>query len=309
MEFVCPQCHGPLAQSPGNYHCTSCPREFPIVCGIPDFRLFPDPYIDIVPDREKAQHLNAATAGMTFEQAVRYYYSITPDDPPDLAAIWTARALAEVDISRALLHNIPANGQLLDVGCSTGALLIAAGGGVGVDVALRWLVIGSLRIRESGVQATLVCANAEHLPFPPDSFDTVTCIDTLEHLSNASSALTNFRRVAKHLLLTSNNRWCLLSEPHVHLWGVGLLPRSRQKRYVACRRGDLHPYRITLRGPAEGRNLVRAAGWSNASVGAAPLHAPHRAGMLQALLSFYRICRKLPGLVWLAPRWLVKATR
>jgi hypothetical protein len=35
---------------------------------------------------------------------------------------------------------------------------------VGVDVALRWLMVGQKRLQEAGVSATLVCASARHLP-------------------------------------------------------------------------------------------------------------------------------------------------
>ena len=67
----------------------------------------------------------------TFEQLLRYYYSITKEDPPDLAVNWIAHALAEVSIAEFVLRQarLPAvAGPLLDLGCSTGALLIAARG-------------------------------------------------------------------------------------------------------------------------------------------------------------------------------------
>jgi SAM-dependent methyltransferase len=309
MRLVCPQCRGSVRKDAEAYFCAACSRVYPEICGIPDFRLFPDPYIDISADREKARHLAAATTGMSFEQAVRYYYSITPDDPADLAEVWTARAVSEVDIANAFLRDCPLTGLVLDVGCSTGAMLVAASAAAGTDIALRWLIIGKLRLRESGCKAQLVCANAEHLPFPDDAFDALTCLDTLEHLRDPLAALKDFRRVATQLVVTSNNRWCLLPEPHVHLWGVGLLPRSLQRRYVAWRRPDLHPYRITLRGPAEGLALARAAGWENARQESAPLHAPHLRHVFRLALRVYQSVRRFPGLIWLAPRWLVKASR
>lgn len=305
MEFVCPKCKGPLTATPNNYHCAPCSLDFPILCGIPDFRLFPDPYIDLAPDRAKGHALAEATAGMTFAEAVRYYYSITPDDPADLAELWTARALSEVDIAREMLHF--ANTPILDIGCSTGAALIAAGGGTGVDIAFRWLVLGRLRLREAGINGTLVCANAEHLPFPAKSAQQIVSFDTLEHLRDAPLALSEMHRVGKSLLLTSNNRWAPLPEPHVHLWGVGWLPRPWQKPYVAKRRGDLHPYRITLRSAAEGRRVARAAGWTNPTVEAAPLYAPQMGPLAQRCLAAYRNLRRLPGAVWLAPRWMLRA--
>lgn len=306
MEFVCPQCRGGLRRSEAGYGCEPCARLFPVLSGIPDFRLFADPYIGLEEDRAKGQALAEATRGMTFAEAVRYYYSITPDDPADLAEVWTSRALAEVEIARAMLPYSREAGPLLDIGCSTGAVLIAAGGGVGVDIAFRWLVLGALRLREAGVAGTLVCANAEHLPFAAGMGARVTSFDTLEHTRDARRALGEMRRVGGTLLLTSNNRWAPLPEPHVHLWGVGWLPRSVQARYVAWRRGDLHPYRIQLRSAAEGERMAREAGWAGASAEAAPLFAPQFSGFAQRILAAYRTVRRWPGMRWVGPRWMVR---
>jgi len=301
MEFVCPRCKGEL----GDFTCTPCSLEFPVICGIPDFRLFSDPYIDIEADRAKGVALEAATRRMGFAEAVRHYYSITPDDPADLAVSWTARALAEVEIARSMLAYGEA-GPVLDVGCSTGAALIAAGGGVGVDVAFRWLVLGRLRLREAGVSGTLVCANAEHLPFASDSGFRVVSFDTLEHLRDAELALREMRRVGESLLLTSNNRWAPLPEPHVHLWGVGWLPRRWQAKYVAWRRSDLLPYRIRLRSAAEGERVARLALWAGARTEAAPLYAPQLGSPAQAMLRCYRAIRRWPMMRWIGPRWMLR---
>lgn len=307
MEFVCPQCKSELRNEEPGYACEPCGLRFPVICGIPDFRLFADPYIDIAADRTKGEALERATRGMSFAEAVRYYYSITPDDPADLAELWTARALAEVAIAREMLAYQSGEGPVLDVGCSTGAVLIGAGGGVGVDIAFRWLVLGALRLREAGVAGQLVCANAEHLPFPSGAGFRVTSFDTLEHLRDAPLALREMRRVGRSLLLTSNNRWAPVPEPHVHLWGVGWLPRGWQAGYVAWRRGDLHPYRIRLRGAREGAALAREAGWTSVSTEAAPLYAPQMGALAQRVLALYRAVRRWPGMRWLGPRWMLRA--
>src|SRR4030095_1345944 len=146
-----------------------CASTFPVVCGIPDFRLAPDPYIGIDDDRRKAERLFARGAACTFPDLLRHYYDVTPEDPPDLAARWIPRALAEPDIARALLVEygfippegaIPPEGgrhRVAEVGCSTGGLLVAASGAftalAGVDVALRWLAVGRVRLRDAGVDA------------------------------------------------------------------------------------------------------------------------------------------------------------
>ncbi len=314
MRFVCPRCRGPLAERRDAFACEACRLVFPIVCGIPDFRLEPDPYIGLEEDRRKAERLFAQGQSGTFEELLRLYYAVTPEDPPDLAARWIPRALAEPEIARALLAEygfLPAPhaphaplaplAPLLDVGCSTGGLLVAADGScaplTGVDVALRWLAVGLVRLREARVAATLVCANAEHLPFPAGAFGALTCTDTIEHVADAAAALSELRRVAApgaRLLATANNRLAPLPEPNIHLWGVPQLPRTWQAPYVRWRRGDLHPYRIRLRSARELHALARRAGFEDVRVGAGSLDAPHAGQGLRRALAAYNRARSAP---------------
>ena len=327
MRFVCPACKGPLTCTPRSFACGACALEFPIVAGVADFRLTADPYIGIEDDREKGERLLAAAATRGFEEMLRYYYSITPDHPADLALRRIRHALAEVAIARfalqeaKLLHATSRAGALLDVGCSTAALLVAASGSfellVGVDVALRWLVIGQLRLREAGIEATLVCANAEALPFSEGAFQAFTATDLIEHVGDADAAVRESHRVLASggtTLWTTNNRYAPLAEPHIGVWGVGCLPRSRQRDYVARRRTNLRPYYVRLRSAAELGRLFVAAGFTSRTLEAAPLFAPHRpGGPLPWLLSAYNRLRSLPGIAsaarLLGPRLSVRARK
>ena len=311
LRFVCPRCKGPLMSDPHGFACAACPAGYPVVCGIPDFRLHPDPYIGIEDDRRKGEHLSREGATRTFADLVRYYYAITPDDPPDLAERWTAHALAEVSLADGLLRATrivpPANdppGPLLDLGCSTSGLLVAAAGSyrplVGVDVAFRWLVVGQARLREAGVPATLVCANAEHLPFDDEQFQVVTATDLVEHARDTRAVLQEAYRVSTTggvTLCTSNNRFWLGLEPNVRLWGVGLLPRRWQARWVALRRGDLHPYRVAAPSARELRTAFRDARYRAVVVEPAHLLAPHvRSPLLHGALAVYNALRTIQPL-------------
>jgi ubiquinone/menaquinone biosynthesis C-methylase UbiE/uncharacterized protein YbaR (Trm112 family) len=313
VEFVCPRCKGELRGAPEAWRCEKCARSYPIVCGIPDFRLAPDPYISIEADREKGALLWEAAQSRSFEELLRHYYAITKEDPPDLAARWIAHALAEISIAEFALREAgfvstspPA--ALLDIGCSTGAMLIAASSRarevVGVDVAFRWLVVAKARLRDAGVPGVLVCANAEALPFPGASFDLITAQDTIEHLGDAPASIAECHRVARPqswTLWTTNNRYAPLPEPHVRMWGVGYLPRRWQAGYVAFRRKDLHHYAIRLRSAAEMSGLFRGAGYAEPITRAAPLFAPHwNQGSLQHMLAAYNRVRKVPLIAELA---------
>ncbi|MGI8619950.1 MAG: methyltransferase domain-containing protein [Gemmatimonadaceae bacterium] len=323
VRFVCPACRGELEATASEYACPPCARTYPVVCGIPDFRLAPDPYIDIEQDRRKAERLFHDGSGRSFEQLLRHYYTVTPEDPVDLAERWIAHALAEVEIASALVAGADwpdAEGaSLLDIGCSTGALLVALSDRhprrTGVDVALRWLAVGRIRLRDAGVDATLVCANAEYLPFPDRSFGAVTCVDTLEHVRDANAAMRQAYRVSlpgAPLLCTANNRLAPVPEPNIHLWGVGYLPRRWQAGYVKWRRSDLHPYRIRLMTPGGLRAAAVSAGYADAVVQPAPIVAPHVGPRLRRALRLYGRLRRMPFtgslLKALGPRLLLRAS-
>jgi ubiquinone/menaquinone biosynthesis C-methylase UbiE len=304
MDFVCPLCKGPLQSLPNEYRCAACAHSYPVVLDIPDFRVHPDPYISIEDDRRKGERILEACRRLNFAGALAYYYSITPEVPPDRAARWTARALAQASISRLILRSsgLRSGGRLLDVGCSTAGLLAAASGDyrtvTGVDVAFRWLVVGRLQLRELGIDARLVCANAEALPFAASSFDQVTLLDVLEHTRAAEEAIAESRRVlatSGTVLCTTNNRYAPVPDPHAGVWGVGYLPRRWQARYVAWRRRGTHRYRIRVRSARELDRLFRGAGFRSFRSAAAPLFAPHLPGAaIHFFLDMYNRVRCLP---------------
>ena len=327
MNFVCPRCKGALSFSNDLYSCPRCSQNYPLVCGIPDFRVNPNPYIAPAEDRKRGKLLAEWGRDRTYAELLDCYFSLAPDVPPDLAKRWTDHKLADIEIARLYLLDTLAqrrsvsDGALLDVGCSSGGLLAAAHADfrtlVGVDVALRWLVIAQLRLREVGVRAQLACANAEHLPFPDRVFQIVTSVDVLEHVRDAQAAVSEAHRVsalsAKTLCFT-NNRYAPLPDPQIGVWGVGYLPRSLQSRYAVGRRPDIGSYRVVMRSGRELQRLFRQAGYEDIRVAAAGLHAPQVSNrVLQVVMKVYNRLRVLPGLRsllrWLGPRLSVTAIR
>jgi ubiquinone/menaquinone biosynthesis C-methylase UbiE len=91
--------------------------------------------------------------------------------------------------------------RLLEVGCGAGAVLAVLGQefpGVrltGVDIEPKQLDFARGHLERSGVEATLLEADAYDLPFADESFDHVWMMWFLEHIADPSAVLREARRV------------------------------------------------------------------------------------------------------------------
>lgn len=267
--LACPDCSGAVAFLTEKYRCKICGREYPVRFGIPDFRLQPDPYISIEEEVRKIERIEIA--GKTFEELVRAYYSITPENPPSLHLRYIAAMDAAIVRGRGILSKLnrrfPSAGKdsLLDIGCGTGGMTIAGSGEyktvIGVDVALRWLVMGQQRLRESGIDAFLVCANAESLPFKSCVFDAAAGDAVIEHVNDSHRMRDEVLRTLKPggaWFFVTNNRYSILPEPHVRLWGFGFLPRTVMEAVAWTLRKT--PYKARLHSRSQLHELFGAFG-------------------------------------------------
>jgi len=310
-RFVCPACRSSLdhhAAPDEHYACVACARRYPVVIGIPDFRLRPDPWIDLEADRAKGIALEADTLDADFETTVRAYWERTPDTPRALAERFTQFVVeAEPRASEWLanvLHGAPSTGWWLDVGCGTADMVLAGArrglSVIGIDIAFRWLVVARRRLQRAGYSATLVCCNAEHLPFAAETFERVVSLGTLEHCLDAELALEESARVLRPggaLHLRTVNRYSLLGEPHVGVWGVGFVPRCWADGYVRWRSGQRYEHHHPL-SPREVRRGLSAAGFASVRVAPAALLSADRAraGPLATVAPLYDAVRRVPGL-------------
>lgn len=251
-DYCCPQCKRDLAAGPQSYDCKTCGRSYPIVLGIPDFRVFPDPYIGMVEDHQKGGRIAERANESNFQSLVDFYWSITADTRPEMARRFTAQAVRAAERGRHLLDaqstvntKVSRPGtRVLDLGSRTGGLLLAATERadqvVGIDIAFRWLIIARKRLEEAGLPAQLVCCCAEFLPFRESAFDLVLAENVLEHTAHPQQCIEEAHRVLKPegiFFATTWNRLAIAPEPHVRLWGVGWLPLALAKRYVKFRKG------------------------------------------------------------------------
>jgi SAM-dependent methyltransferase len=310
-SFVCPACHTALDHHTGTderYRCVACQRVYPVVIGIPDFRLRPDPWIGLEADREKGRALEAETLEADFESTVRAYWAMTPGTPHEQAERFTrfvvsAEPRAAEWLALVSFDESP-RGWWLDVGCGTADLVLAGHRRgqhmIGIDIAFRWLVVARRRLQRAGVSAPLVCCNGEHLPFSDRSFRRVVSLGTLEHSLDAEAIVSEAARVLApdgRLHVRTVNRYSLLPEPHVGVWGVGFVPRRWADAYVRWRSGQRYEHHRPL-SVREIRRAARASGLRDVRVGAAALLTAdrERLGALSAVAPAYELARRAPAI-------------
>jgi SAM-dependent methyltransferase len=271
--LVCPACRGGVERQGNDFRCVSCSAIYPVRYGIPDFRVSPDPYISVEAELAKIENLLAPPA-KDFRELLTAYYALSPENPPELNAHYIASMEGSVVRGAALLRKLrntaPDVGRrrILDVGCGTAGLALAASKEfsevAGVDVALRWLLIGRQRLNEAGLEAAripLICANAESLPFRSSAFDAVVADAVIEHVRDSERMRDETLRVLTTdgaFFFTTNNRYSILPEPHVRLLGFGLLPRRWMETVALALRKT--PYKTRLHSRRELRGVFGNVG-------------------------------------------------
>src|SRR5262249_39718838 len=94
LPFVCPGSRGELAILAPSHRCPNfCNREFSIQGGIPDFRIFPDPYLGFDADRERTDRVLAVIDEISFPRLIEKYWSWSDETPEPLRAKFVENAL------------------------------------------------------------------------------------------------------------------------------------------------------------------------------------------------------------------------
>lgn len=275
LAFCCPACRGLVSSRSELYRCDACHLDFPILHGVPDFRLRSDRYLTLEQERLKAARLAEFARTHGFDDLLAFYYSITDDVPAELAGQYSDYAKAGPERAGAILADLSpfgAEDRLLDVGCGAGGMMVAAArqgvDAVGVDIALRWLVIARKHLESRGLDACLVCADAESLPFADGGFSHVVAADVIEHARDPEALVAECARQLTDdgkLWISAANRLWPGPHPSVGLWAAGWLPASvRRARLVQLRGVDslrfthlLSPFRVMGACRARGLRVVR----------------------------------------------------
>ncbi len=174
--WVCPFCHRSLTASPGELHCTSCGRSFPVEDEIADFaegRYYDqfDEHSAIDPQHE---------IGLRNEEE------------------GTVRRIRDYYLPRLLGLPRPARAfRVLDCGCGNGISVdllndegIAAWGN-DLSQLRRW------QWKRRRLRRRLVVAGGERLPFPDRFFGAIICSGVMEHLGVNETAVGGYRVEAR----------------------------------------------------------------------------------------------------------------
>lgn len=325
--LVCPLCLGSLTASTNAYHCRGCQRDYALHDGIPDFRVFPDRYLDFQQDGERSNIVLEGLEQFELKGLLEYYWSFSDVTPQMLRERYIRSALLGERKAEYVLEKLtdgtfkePLRAEkVLDIGSGTGNLLAVAAPRfnqvVGVDIAMRWLHVSRRRFMDKGIEMPpLVCCCAEHLPFPDAYFDLALLSAALEFTTDQERVLSECARILKQdgsLYVSTVNRFSITQDPYAYLWGVGFLPRSWQAPYVSWRRHATYKNIRLLSLPRLKRIAKRhftTCEIALPDIDNESLHLFSPAKQFQ--VKMYRKLKKLPIvnnlLLWVAPQWDIK---
>lgn len=259
IDFVCPLCRGELNVLKNGYECHICSKQYLLHDGIPDFRVFSDPFLTDEEDYERTEIVLSKLNELNLEKLLEYYWSFSDITPVSLRPKFIRNAvLGEQRAARSLeILEEKISGQtkkvrrVLEIGAGTGNFLAVSAGRfeqvIGIDIAMRWLHVSRRRFMDLGLPVPpLVCCCAEFLPFADNSFDLVALSSTLEFVDDQPQVLAECARTLDNsgiLYVNTVNRYSLARDPYSYLWGVGFLPRKWQPRYVKLRKSAVYKVR------------------------------------------------------------------
>ena len=228
-----------------------------------------------VPTGEKAQRV-----ARVFDSVATRYDLMNDVMSMGMHRIWKA-----ITISQA---NVKPGQRVLDVASGTGDLALAFAKRVGPlgkvvmsDINAQMLARGRNRLIDHGYPIESVVCDAEHLPFPDQSFDLVTVAFGLRNMTDKPAALKQMHRVLKpggKLMVLEFSKVAAPLEKLYDLYSFKVLPWLGKRiaqdedsyRYLA-ESIRMHP------GPEELAQMMRDAGFdivrfSTMSAGIVALH-------------------------------------
>lgn len=332
----CPDCLGALRRAPPSaddvdrLDCAGCGSAWPVRFGIPDLRgsRAVDPYLTTEEDLRAAARLHDRARTGTFAEVLASYYETNEKVPAVQVRRFVAGTLAAEERARAILATWQAwcavdndRGTVLDLGCGTGPMLVAAQSPnvtlIGIDIGMRWLVLAAARLRDRNATAVLACAGAERLPLADQGVDVWASESLLENSESAQQAIAEAARVIRprgSVRVSTANRWSVGPDPHVGVPLGGWLPKRVVDAW-AIRRHMIPPRRHLL-DARDLRRLFSAPLFDQVRIGPPPVTEAQRQGappVIRAAVDAYRVMSRTvlgrAALVAIGPSLLAVAQR
>lgn len=178
----CVGCKGRIALQNDAYVCPTCGNRYAIRDDVLDMIDYTELRSVGHQDRE-VSHI--ASLDLRTQETVM---------PADWDLLWNVRDnRAERRMSKVLRH-ISSQGVHLDVGCGRGDGTVCIGKrkpAIGLEYG-HTACVAARRWHENVIQA-----DAAELPFEDEYFDTITCLDVLEHILEPEAAISEMTRVLK----------------------------------------------------------------------------------------------------------------
>lgn len=196
-ELICVKCKEKINYSDESITCASCQTTYKVVDGIPILMMLDQG--DFFKQIERDFHTKIATA---------------VDDAHALSSM-RVKYLHEKFLSP--IRALPTDSLILDVACGTGVdlLHLCKEGYIlrGIDISLGMCKVANTKIRQNNYmdRAKIVEADAELLPFGPDTFDAAYISGALHHSRDPKKVLQEMHRVVKGdglvVIGSEPNRW------------------------------------------------------------------------------------------------------
>jgi ubiquinone/menaquinone biosynthesis C-methylase UbiE len=144
-------------------------------------------------------------ADSTRKRTVQRYYSIRAKDyDQQKSRTWKSENGFGVEVFNEVLRGFTdfENKLLLDVGVGSGRnakplLEKIKPRLVGLDLTREMLRTARTKLSAHKQHCDLILADAEHLPFAGDTFDTILCMSTMHYFANQEKTLEDYRRLLK----------------------------------------------------------------------------------------------------------------
>lgn len=264
--WCCPICKGTLEAQVEEFGCVTCDARYPVLAGLPDFRVDQPAWIEFGADRDRALKIDEIIRRDGLEAGVLDVFRSSRkfDERKSqfrMKQVFSGITKCDRQIDDWLAPIIAE--PVLEVGSGPGQLIVAAARRgldvAAIDVSMEWLMVSKYWAESFGAQPQLACAMAEQLPVRTASIGSVISMDVIEHVGDQSAYMSEIDRVLRpegKFALVTPNRFSMSPEPHVGVWGVGYLPVGLQAKWVKLASGQQYDF-TRLLSTGEARRLAR----------------------------------------------------